>query len=61
MLVCGSQNAITTSKEANNVFVRIARTRLIILSWSAPELIDWKSIVLFDTKRIRSSSIDGNI
>lgn len=61
MLVCGSQNAITTSREASSVFVKIARTRFIILFWGAPELTDWKSIVLFNTKRIRSSSIDGDI
>lgn len=47
MLVCGSQNAITTSREASSVFVKIARTRFIILFWGAPELTDWKSIVLF--------------
>lgn len=43
------------------MFVKMARRRFIILFWGVPELIDWKSIVLFNTKRIRSSSIDGDI
>lgn len=50
-----------TSNEASRVFVRRVNTRFIILFWGIPELIDWKSTVLFNTKRIGSSSIDRYI
>lgn len=49
---------MVTSREASRVLVRRVRTRFIILFWALPELIDWKSIVLFNTKRIGPSSIN---
>lgn len=50
-----------TSSEASKVFVSRASIRLIILSRVVPRLIDWKSTVLFNTKRIGTSSINGHI
>lgn len=49
---------IITSKEASRVFVSI---RFIILFQSVPELIDWKSTVVFNTKRIGASSINRHV
>ena len=54
----GSQNAINTSKEARVTFVSSVNMIVITLFRSLPKLIDWKSIVLFDTKRVGPSSID---
>ena len=50
----GSQNAISTSREARVTFV----SSVSIIFRSLPKLIDWKSIVLLNTKRVGSSSID---
>lgn len=61
MFSCGNQNAMSTSSEASNVLVRSVSIRFIILFRVAPKLIDWKSIVLVNTKRIGSSSIDRDI
>lgn len=52
MLVCGSQNAIRTSRDAKRVLISNVMAILIILFRGIPKLIDWKSIVLFNTKRI---------
>ena len=54
----GSQNAISTSREARVTFVNSVSIIFITLFRSLPKLIDWKSIVLLNTKRIGSSSID---
>lgn len=43
------------------MLVNSAKIKLIASFWTAPELIDWKSIVLIDTKEAGPSSIDGNI
>lgn len=40
------------------MFVRRVSMKFIILFRGLPKLIDWKSIVLFNTKRIGSSSIN---
>lgn len=61
MFVWGSQNAIIIKVRVSSVLVRIATARLIIPFRVVPELIDWKSIVLVNTKRIRASSINGDI
>lgn len=61
MLVCGSQNAIVTSNRARRVLVRRVSMKFIILFRGTPKLIDWKSTVLFDTKRIGSSSINRDV
>lgn len=61
MFVWGSQNAIIIKIRVSSVLVRIATARLIIPFRVVPELIDWKSIVLVNTKRIRASSINGDI
>lgn len=50
-----------TSNEASRVFVKRVKMRFIILFRGTPELIDWKSIVLFNTKRIGTSSINRHI
>lgn len=49
---------MVTSSRARRVFVRRVSIKFIILFRGLPKLIDWKSIVLFNTKRIGSSSID---
>lgn len=54
----GSQNAISTSREARVTFVNSVSIIFITLFRSLPKLIDWKSIVLLNTKRVGSSSID---
>ena len=54
----GSQNAISTSREARVTFVSSVSIIFITLFRSLPKLIDWKSIVLLNTKRVGSSSID---
>ncbi len=61
MFSCGSQNAMSTSSEASNVLVRSVSMRFIILFRVIPKLIDWKSIVLVNTKRIGSSSINRDV
>src|SRR3712207_1629879 len=58
MFSCGSQNAMSTSSEASNVLGMSVSMRFIILFRVVPKLIDWKSIVLVNTKRTGSSSID---
>lgn len=57
----GSQNAIRISSEARAVLVNMVIMRLIILFWVLPKLTDWKSVVLFNTKRIGSSSVNRYI
>lgn len=57
----GSQNAMSTSTEASDVLINNVSMRLIILFRVLPKLIDWKSIVLFNTKRIGASSIDRHV
>lgn len=59
--IWGSQNAIVTRSEANRVLIIKVNIKFIILSRSFPRLADWKSAVLINTKRIRSSSINGDI
>ena len=48
----GSQNAISTSREARVTFVNSVSIIFITLFRSLPKLIDWKSIVLLNTKRV---------
>ena len=43
------------------MFVINVSIRFIILFWIILKLIDWKSTVLFNTERIRSSSINGYV
>lgn len=50
-----------TSRDANETLMSIINIIFIISLWIQPELIDWKSIVLINTREIRSSSIDGYI
>ena len=54
----GSQNAISTSREARIKFVNSVSIIFKTHIRSLPKLIDWKSIVLLNTKRVGSSSID---
>lgn len=61
MLVCGSQNAMVTSNRARSVFVSRVNMKFIILFRGLPKLVDWKSTVLFNTKRIGSSSINRHV
>lgn len=61
MLVCGSQNAIVTSSRARSVFVNSVNMKFIILFRGLPKLVNWKSTVLFNTKRIGSSSINRHV
>lgn len=50
-----------TSNEARKLLVSRVSMKLIILFRGLPKLADWKSDVLFNTKRIRASSIDRHI
>lgn len=59
--ICGSQNAIVTSSEAKRVLIIKVKIKFIILPWSQPRLTDWKSAVLINTKRIRSSSVNRDV
>lgn len=43
---------MVTSSKARKVFVKRVNIKFIILFRGIPKLIDWKSIVLFNTKRI---------
>lgn len=43
------------------MFVRRVMAMLITLFRIVPELTDWKSVVLVNTKRVRASSIDGYV
>lgn len=43
------------------MLVNNARFIFITSFWIIPELIDWKSIVLINTKEVRSSSVDRDI
>ena len=61
MFSWGSQNAMSTSIEASDMLINSVSMRLIILFRALPKLTDWKSIVLFNTKRIGASSIDRHI
>lgn len=49
---------MVTSSRAKRVFVRRVNMKFIILFRGLPKLTDWKSVVLFNTKRIGSSSIN---
>lgn len=49
---------MVTSSRARSVFVMRVSMKFIILFRGLPKLTDWKSVVLFDTKRIGSSSIN---
>lgn len=61
MFSCGNQNAIRTSREARSVLVSRVNIIFIIFLWGKPELVDWKSAVLINTRKIRASSIDGDV
>lgn len=52
MLSWGNQKAIETRTKAMVILVKRATMRFIILFWIIPELSDWKSGVLINTKRI---------
>lgn len=52
MLSCGSQNAISTNKEARDIFVIKEIARLITLSWGFPGFTDWKSVIFSYIKRV---------
>lgn len=48
----GGAKAINTSNEVNIIFVNNVNIRFTMLFQVAPKLTDWKSIVLFNNKRI---------
>lgn len=48
----GNQNATEINRREMDELIKIVNMRFIILSWFIPELIDWKSTVLINTKRI---------
>lgn len=52
---------INTRKEAKVTFVSKVSMIFIILFRVFLKLTDWKSVVLLDTKRIGTSSIDGHV
>ena len=45
---------MSTSNEASVVFVHRVSIRFIILFWSVPKLMDWKSVAPINTKRAMS-------
>lgn len=57
----GSQNAIKTRIEDSETLIIIVISIFIILPWILPGLADWKSAVLINTRRIRTSSVDRNV
>lgn len=57
----GSQNAISTNSADSVVLMSRAIIMFIISFRVGPNLIDWKSIVLINTKEIGSSSINRNV
>lgn len=52
---------MVTSNRARSVFVNRVNMKFIILFRGLPKLVDWKSTVLFNTKRIGSSSINRHV
>lgn len=52
---------MVTSSRARSVFVNRVNMKFIILFRGLPKLVDWKSTVLFNTKRIGSSSINRHV
>lgn len=61
MFVWGSQNARMVRAVASSALVRRVINILIIPFRGAPELADWKSDVLIDTKGTGASSVNRDV